>query len=188
MRRPRHAFLRETTRGAHEALEAVLDDAGYFKNLPAYMDYLRRLRLFHAVFERCLVEPGQMWLARWQIGDHRNWLDQDLAALGEGGPGPLSVAPARHPKCVDRASLLGAFYVLLGSTLGAKILVQRFDALGLPSDRGRAYLANLSRSNEVWHDFLSVLEGEPELAESGLRVGAVSTFESITDHMLGAVR
>ncbi len=184
MRRRRHPLLREATRDRHDALERVVDSKHYFDNQPAYIDYLRRMRLFHSTFEASAGAGLLPALERWKIADCAHWLDQDLAALGSWRLPQSAAASFRKPCCSDARSMTGALYVLLGSTLGARLLTKRLAALELPASGGSTYLTGLSRLS-IWPEFLGVLEAEPASADPAIRYGAISTFESITDHMAG---
>jgi heme oxygenase len=185
MRRPRHAFLRNITAEAHEKLELAMEAAGFFNSLPAYGSYLRRLRLFHKTFEDCFTGPRLALLQNWRIRDHAAWLDEDIAAL-DLSPLPGNTAyQLRRPQLQDHTSALGALYVMLGATLGSRLLVKQLEALHLPPGKGRTYLTSLSGSSD-WPAFLTALEEDAGICEAALGQGAVSTFESVLDHMAGA--
>ena len=186
MRRPRHAYLREATKAAHQDLERAVERAGFFAVASGYSDYMLRLRLFHDTFRRNLRANAGDLLNRWGFDEFAKWLDEDLASLTL-TPLPLSAAHAFRQTPSHNASVrLGAFYVVLGSTLGAKVLLKRAQSLSLPQGRGLAYLTRMGRS-EGWQQYLEYLETAPGVAEEDLSFGAVATFESIQDHMAGAI-
>ena len=60
---------------------------------------------------------------------------------------------------LDGDRLFGALYVLEGSSLGARILFKRAQALGLSAAFGARHLALLSGSIDGWRSFLDRLEG-----------------------------
>jgi heme oxygenase len=186
MRRPRHAYLRDTTKAAHDALERAVESAGFFDGVAAYGNYLRRMRLLHLSLERSLGSASGEWLGRWGLADHASWLDDDLYALSIAALPASAARGFRKPKCDDDAARLGAFYVMLGATLGARLLVRRIDSLTLPPAQGRTYLTALSRCND-WPGYLEALEAEPLSSEPGIGAGAVAAFESVLDHMSGAI-
>jgi heme oxygenase len=186
MRRDRHAFLRQATKAAHEDLERAVASAGFFDAAGAYGDYLRRLRLFHSTVHKCFGAAGLDGLRRWHVKDHATWLDEDITALGLGSLPEEAASLFRKPIYETAAARLGALYVLLGSGRGARVLVKRVEALGLPGAKGRTYLTQLSRTSD-WPGFLDVLEKAPLSGEAPLASGAVATFESVLDHMSGAL-
>ncbi len=180
-RGPRHAFLRQATASLHAEVEAVVERAKMFDSVERYGDYLRRLTVFH---ERLLPLQGiasPATLPHWQhVRGHVAALAEDLASLSLHPPTTRSsVVVASSP-----TTALGALYVVVGSSLGARVLVRRAGTM-LSSTAGRAscataYLAAQASSNE-WPAFLRVLESEPITTPAELAAGANGAFACMLD-------
>lgn len=181
----RHAFLRAATAAVHENLEAVIEEKAYLSALPAYGQYLQRLHAFHQSFHGAMRDRCEELANDWHLDAHETWLARDLSDLGL-APLDAGHGPASAPRIEDRASAFGAAYVLFGSSLGARILVRRAEALNLPEGRGITYLGSLAETSG-WPQFLDGLESEPELCEPELLRGALETFQSFEDHMTRSI-
>jgi heme oxygenase len=71
----------------------------------------------------------------------------------------LPQAPCSSGLDIDaHSSLLGTLYVLEGSALGARVLYQRAQALGLTAQFGARHLARQASRIEDWRAFLDILE------------------------------
>lgn len=184
MHRPRLAMLRQATRAIHAELEGLVERQGYFDNLTHYGDYLRRLHLFYRSLEARLGGNAREWLAAWHITDRVGLLTRDLEALAlEPLPG-RSAEPALEP-IQDRAQVLGALYVLLGASLGARVLMERTARLCAPGGAVQSYLSGVGTGTQ-WNCFLDCLETEPIGSTDALCRGAIETFASIREHLAGA--
>lgn len=86
----------------------------------------------------------------------------------------------RRPAIDDATTALGALYVVVGASLGARVLVQQAAALSLPAEGGNAYLQALATSTD-WPAFRELLESEPISSEARLGEGANAAFESILE-------
>jgi len=173
----RHAYLRDATAGVHAEVERVVDAAGFFADVARYGEYLRRMRTFHRQFEDVHLVASPAARAHWRAGEHVAWLGEDLAALG------ITVQaadpPFRRARVSDRTAALGALYVVVGSALGARLLVGHARAL-VPAGRGDGYLSRLATTTD-WPAFLELLEREEISSEERLGDGAIGAFESILD-------
>lgn len=181
----RHAFLREATAEVHDNLEAVVERRAYLSAIPDYGQYLQRLYAFHQSFLDAMRAYCTDLAEAWKLDRHGTWLARDLADLGL-APLKAEVAGYAAPRIDDRASAFGAAYVLFGSSLGARILVNRARKLDLPEGCGISYLASLATSGG-WALFLAGLESEPELSEPELLRGALETFRCFEDHMTRSI-
>lgn len=119
--RPRFA-LKAATEDLHEALDSRLSQL----NLADAGDYGKFLAVQAAVLpglERALSAAGLGDLVRgWEDGRRADRLLADMTVLEM--PQPKAVQPPLLP---SKAAALGAAYVLEGSRLGAKVLVQHTD-------------------------------------------------------------
>ncbi len=138
--------------------------------------------MFYGTLERCLGDGAKSWLRTWEFGQHIMRLDADLAGMRL-KPLPEHAAQAfRMPVCSDESGRLGALYVVLGSSLGARLLVRHARALSPVA--ATAYLESLSASR-VWPQYLVELEGSSVDSEARLLAGALTTFDSVHDHLVG---
>lgn len=187
MRRPRQSELYAATADIHAATEQVVERAGFFTAPARYGDYLRRLHVFYRRFEISAKPHGTAQLAAWRITDRIAWLGSDLESLAVS---PIALSPPEQPPPTSLVlsappNVIGGLYVLVGSTLGAPILLRRARALDLPSSGGRAYLSGVA-SERCWPRFLDMLEAEPADAAPCLATGAIATFECLLHHLSGA--
>lgn len=188
MRRPRHSELYAATADIHAATEKVVEKAGYFASPARYADYLRRMHAFYRRFTLSQAAPsGQAQICAWRIPDRIAWLNADLAALAVPTAAISSTAPrlAASLDLTTPASLLGGLYVLVGSTLGAPILLRLANRLDLSTAGGRLYLTSIARERS-WQRFLDCLEAEPAHSLPALVAGSVATFECLLEHLSGA--
>lgn len=180
-RGPRHSFLRQATASLHAEVEAVVERAKMFDSVERYGDYLRRLTVFHERLLSAQAVASPATLPHWQhVREHVAALAEDL--------GSLSLRPTATRSSVAVASsataALGALYVVVGSSLGARVLVRRAATM-LSSAEGRApcataYLSAQASSND-WPAFLRVLESEPITTSAELAAGANGAFACMLD-------
>lgn len=111
--------LEHETRSEHEAIEEVAVATGFLASEAAYARYLRAMHGFFAAIEPELERAMPELAGRGKLG----WLAADLAALGE-DPSALAVCPGVRP-FVDRAAAFGAGYVVEGSMLGGRYILDR---------------------------------------------------------------
>nr|WP_298096214.1 biliverdin-producing heme oxygenase [uncultured Shinella sp.] len=147
--------LRNRTQTAHERLDAAV---GGFSTLEEYRRYLSRLGTFRAAMDGALRTVA--WPAgwAWRPTAVAKPLGEDTIDLGLPLPGQASF----DMDLKDRSVLLGALYVLEGSTLGARVLRQRATALGLGDTFGARHLAAMSKDIAQWQSFLILLDETPD--------------------------
>lgn len=179
----RRAWLRYETAAWHDDVERAMVACGYFASLPAYLEYLRRLHLFYVGFSAAMRVAHAERLERWRIALHSDWLEADLSHFGLT---PLRAETPAPPRIDGTAPAFGAAYVVLGSTLGARILAGRARALRAGDTGGLSYIEGLAASRD-WPGFLADLESEPSLAPAELLRGALETFASFKHHMTGSL-
>lgn len=171
--------LREKTRDAHQALEALLPISSAAPDAVIYADHLRFLLSFHEPVERRLRRLAAL---RRMVPDiDRRWksplLRRDLAdAVSWPRPDETLLPDPRTP-----AAGLGVLYVLEGATLGARTLLPGLRAAGvLPGPLGGAYLeAYGSASGSMWRRFCELLERLPGDLDDEVAAAAVETFEAM---------
>jgi len=144
-------FLREATSALHRELDAMV---GVFSSRDDYARFLQGTFRHRAPVETALqavvVTPRLSSQGRRLLPE----LKADLADLAQPLP---AVTPFSLPS--DRASVLGALYVLEGSALGARVLVKSAHALGFGSEFGARYLSAQAGSLDSWRALLAELDG-----------------------------
>lgn len=147
--------LRNILRAATSALHDKLDSAvGEFGSKPAYVDYVRKTHRFRFAVEQVLTGNGGN---DWHVDAIHGVAAQDLADLGV----PELPHASFQTQNWTRPSWLGAHYVLEGSSLGARLLLKRAEALGLGVDFGARHLAHQAADHQRWRDFLAKLDTVP---------------------------
>jgi heme oxygenase len=157
-----------------------------------YRRLLARVYGFHRPFELAAREAGASSGLEFDIQERARSpaLVADLNSLGLG-----SDAIARLPLWVPRASfacagsVLGALYVLEGSTLGGVQIARALrGVVGDDSGDGRRFfLGRGDRQGAMWRDFLERLEGLAEDQGQATKAvdAAVVTFEDFETWMEG---
>ena len=110
-------------------------------------------------------------------------LASDLAVLGRA---PLAAGGISGETRAD--ARLGWRYVIAGSSLGARVLLRRAQALGFDATRGAAYLA-LHARGDAWTPLVATLDALrlPADAEQAVCAGANAAFDCV-EQCLGAAR
>ncbi|MBN9443997.1 biliverdin-producing heme oxygenase [Bosea sp. (in: a-proteobacteria)] len=143
-------FLRQETQALHRELDASV---GVFSSRAEYARFLRGTFRHRAPVEAALLD-GLARPSGWRPGELLPALCADLADLALLRP---KVEP--FPLSNDMAAFLGAAYVLEGSALGARVLVQGVGALGFGPGFGARYLSAQAGSLDGWRTLLVALEG-----------------------------
>ncbi len=148
---PRRSALKEATWSAHMALDALV---GGFGTVADYRRYLAGIAAFRL--------PVETWLSRnalpqafadWQPGFVRDELRADLADLDT--PEPTVLRPFSPP---EGEGVVGLLYVLEGSSLGARLLAKRAEALGFSDEFGARHLFSQARNFSNWRAFSERME------------------------------
>ncbi len=166
--------LRARTARLHAELDAAV---GAFDSQQAYRCYLRRLLAFREPVEQAFAMlrlPCRLVsCCPHQLGDA---IRRDMADLQV--PPPVRPPTPKHLVELLRAvpGVLGTTYVLEGSTLGAKLLYRRAQALGLTDTFAARHLAQQATANR-WVPFLDLLEREPDLDMEAVIHAATVLFE-----------
>ncbi len=187
--------LRAATTPAHERMHA---HAGFGAaaagtiDAPDYRRLLVRLYGFHRPFEdvaRLAVDIFRIDLDM-SVRARSPLLLADLQAIGF-DPNNAATLPLWRPSVplVSKGSLLGALYVLEGSTLGgvqiARVLKDR-----VSNGLGKALLFFVGRGERqgaMWRELVEELESLREDDEEAMRAedAAVATFRAFEDWMAG---
>jgi heme oxygenase len=181
--------LRERTTLLHRRAETALDLMNPSLSAEQYFGVLR---LFHALYSQ--LEPAIVAHPGWAVlgldMSARNklpLLEQDLAFMEERLPRkPAASSFSKQcgllvPWLDTFAAVLGAAYVLEGSTLGGVIVHRHLSTvLGLDQGRGASFFSCYgSETGARWKEFLAALERTSLEADDMERAvsAAVRTFE-----------
>lgn len=166
--------LRKRTQAVHERLDAAV---GSFNTLEEYRHYLARLGMFRAAMDEALQRVA--WPSGW------SWRPTTVARSLDSDAIDLGLPAAERTRCdidlTNRSALLGALYVLEGSTLGARVLRQRAAALGLGETFGARHLAVMSKDIAQWQSFLLILDETPDFDIEQAAASANSVFALALD-------
>lgn len=162
--------LRNRTREGHERLDAAV---GAFATLEEYRRYVGCLAIFRTAMER--RTSNVVWPLGWR------WHPTEISGPLELDAIDLRLPSAAHARAEiglsDSSDLLGALYVLEGSTLGACLLRQRAIGLGLHDDFGARHLARLTADPVQWRSFLILLEEAQEFDLERAAAAANAVFQ-----------
>lgn len=159
------SYLRDQTSDLHQRLDAQV---GAFASVAQYRAFVE-----HSLVFRRMAEPACAGFAPWNALSLIDDMASDLTDL-EGALPPSSPSPV---VLRDPAARLGALYVLEGSSLGARLLFRRAEALGFTERFGARHLARQSGDRERWQTFVEFLDAST-FAPSAVAAGAVLMFEA----------
>ena len=149
--------LRSETRPYHEALEQLsFNQALAAGTLTAAetAHFLAKMYGFLVPYETALLQQAAEFSPAWEVAERlrAHLIPQDLA-LPEAAPG-LPLCPAMPP-LHTRLQLLGAMYVMEGSTLGGQVITRQLAQAGIPL---RAYFTGYgARTGPRWKAFCQLL-------------------------------
>jgi len=174
-----HSRLRIETRTAHDALEGGLGLMGDI-SIDTYRHVLARFYGFWIGWQpqvAALLDDPALTTPRQRL----HMLERDLLTLGLAA-GDLAALP-RCPlvDLRDDAESLGSLYVMEGSTLGGRTILQNVDRrLGRRFRAGRAYFSGYGEeTGAMWRSFLVRLDRVPAAHMERVSAGAIATFERI---------
>jgi heme oxygenase len=174
--------LREATDAAHQRLHGHEGFAAAAKgdiSRPDYVDLLARLYGFHRPFERAARAAAAFDLAGAGRAD---MIVADLAALDAGVDGLPMCADGMI--AADEPSLLGALYVVEGSTLGGVLIARALERRFAENQR-RFFLGYSERQGAMWLALvarLDTLAGDDAAVDAAI-ASAQATFARFEEWM-----
>ncbi len=187
--------LRKATRAEHEATEALMPLLGPELTLELYVRVLQvllpLLRSWETWVDSVTRDDLQGMLQRRR---RSHFLVADLTALGA-GPAETGTAGVDWHEVVSgpegragddpdsgrfAANLLGAVYVMEGSTLGGRFLARHVEeSLGLEPGVGDSYFQGHEEDTGwMWHEILDKISAIPEVDAALTVAAAKRTFEA----------
>jgi len=166
--------LRDATAAAHARIDSQVGDA--VADVSGYAAFLRGMHGFVRHARQVLGDADDLVACEQALAD-------DLAVLGH-APVDVDLDGA----ATREMARLGWRYVIAGSSLGARLLLRRAQALGFDEARGARYLA-LHARGDAWRTLLSTLESLRLNAadEADACEGANDAFLCV-EHCLDAAR
>ncbi|GAA4048264.1 biliverdin-producing heme oxygenase [Hymenobacter glaciei] len=139
--------------------------------------FLARMYGFVQPYEAALHRHAAALGPEWQLEQRYRapLILEDLARLGYPGQPPLCPT---LPPLDTRAQLLGAMYVLEGSSLGGQVIARHLAAAGI---EGRSFFAGRAeRTGPLWKQFGQLLEAAAAAEDADAVVAsAILTFQTL---------
>lgn len=184
--------LRESTSDIHRRLDSTLTTTGSLSSLGRYTWLLTRLLGLHRPLERLLARidwTGSGFDSSARFKSH--WIAADLAKLGVSEDDIPTIADCPSlPYLASRHDGLGAFYVLEGATLGARVISRQIlQTLGIRSDNGgRFFAAYGEETGARWQEFVRAIDlhSGDQHAERAIERSAVATFMCFETWLCGS--
>lgn len=173
--------LRLETRPFHDGVEAN----AFNQSLSAgtvtaaqTAQFLGRMYGFVQPYETALRRHAVALGPEWQLEQRYRaaLIPADLARLGYPAAPPLCPT---LPPLETRAQLLGAMYVLEGSTLGGQVIARQLAAAGIDG-RSSFFASRAERTGPLWKQFTQLLEAAAAAEEADAIVAsAIRTFQTL---------
>lgn len=155
--------IKEATKPAHQQLEAVV--VRKLKAIRNAADYADLLKHFYAYFN-AVEKAIAPYISAAVLPDHKErrnsgYIKRDIEALGSGVDG---APPATAPDIHNIVEALGALYVLEGSVMGGRIIVQMLEKGGIRE--GISFFSGYGEdTGSMWRSFTEVLNKHALTAE-----------------------
>jgi heme oxygenase (biliverdin-IX-beta and delta-forming) len=165
--------------------ETLLDHNAVEQSVPLMYDELDR-----DTYVSCLLKLHGI-IAAWEERAAPNapaWIQELLAARRRGhllmldltwfGVDPSGEARPTLPEIKDTASLLGAMYVMEGSTLGGQLIARHVErVLGLTAGQGNAYFrGHDERTGQLWKEVCDALRTKVPDSETDTVIAAAKAM------------
>ncbi|MDQ2770388.1 MAG: biliverdin-producing heme oxygenase [Bacteroidota bacterium] len=173
------ARLRLETKPFHDAVEANPFNRALTAGTVTPADtarFLARMYGFVLPYETALRQQAANFGPEWQLEQRyrAHFIPADLATLGYVAEPPICSA---LPPLETRAQLLGAMYVLEGSTLGGQVIARQLAAAGIG---GRTFFGSRAeRTGPLWKQLTQLLEPAAADAPEAVVASAILTFQTL---------
>ena len=171
--------LRRETLPDHNAVEQSVPLMDEELDVDTYVSYLLRLHGIIAAWEEWATANAPAWIQPLLAVRRRGQLLMlDLMWFGVDTSGE---ARPTLPEMRDTASLLGAMYVVEGSTLGGQLIARHVElVLGLTAGRGNAYFrGHNERTGQLWKEFCDALRTKVPDGETDAVIAAAKAMFGI---------
>ena len=149
--------LRRETEADHRAVEGSLPLMHEELDSAQYVLCLRRMYGIVTAWEERSAELAPNWMRNAiEIRQRKHLLELDLAWFGVT---EWDDSRPRLPEMIGLPSLLGAMYVMEGSTLGGQLIARHLEMkLDLSEGRGNAYFrGHGAQTGPMWKEFCEML-------------------------------
>jgi heme oxygenase len=181
--------LRRETLPDHNAVERSLPLMDHELDVDTYVSCLLKLHGIIAAWEEWAAPNAPAWIQPLLAARRRGeLLLLDLTCFGVDTSGEARPA---LPQMRDTASLLGAMYVMEGSTLGGQLIARHVElVLGLTAGQGNAYFCGHNeRTGQLWKEFCDALRTKvPERETDAVIAAAKAMFGVFGSWMLTGMR
>jgi heme oxygenase len=175
-------LLRKETRPFHDEVEQNSFNLALTSGTPTITDtaqFLAKMYGFVQPYEAQLRAHATAFGPEWQLNQRYRapLILEDLSRLGYAGTPPLCPA---LPPLNTRAQLLGAMYVLEGSTLGGQVIARQLDKAGIAAHA--FFTGRAERTGPLWKVFCQLLSSDTAVNEAPAAVvaSAILTFQSLS--------
>jgi len=175
--------LRTATRSAHHVIDHHPLLAPLVRPDLSLEHYGRVLRTFLWVYtplQDALTRRIEQIGHGFELADRVGWLQEDFASLGLGGELPPD--PWQVPAMDSTEKLVGALYVVEGSTLGGQVIARQISAsLGLTAQHGARFFNGWGEQTETrWSSFWRYADEICRAADHpAAAVAAVTFFDAL---------
>lgn len=165
--------LRKATGEQHALLDALVESRRAFDSIDGYRGFILAMSVLHIAAGRAVGDRGRLCWPEWDADAATQALLADMDALGA-----LPPMIPEHPPVASTAAAYGTLYVLIGSTMGARVLLPRLMQRGFASPTQAKFLATQAADRSAWPSFVARLT-EADLSENDEAVlsAARATFE-----------
>ena len=167
----RRFALKSATDAAHARVEGFTD--GMFASLDGYRRFLNGSYAARARREHRLDAAGaeRLW-PQWPGRRIAHLIAADIDDLG----GVALVSSGMSSLPLSDPELLGVIYVLEGSSLGARVLVNMVRGLGLTASYGARHLFHQAGDAASWRSFLALMDAAPLPPSTDAALAAFDVF------------
>jgi len=181
--------IRQRTRVFHHGLEARIDLSRHLGSHSGYRNLLSRFLRVYRPLERLIDSQPREWLEllKWSERPRLVRLESDLRFLGDSAREISEVTDCSTlPEVDDLDTLMGALYVIEGSSLGGQFLYREIHSrLGLDAHNGASFFfGEGERTVEVWKWYVSLMEEHVLSAERATHA-AVQMFDVFQSALAG---
>ncbi|MGY3087009.1 heme oxygenase [Hymenobacter sp. UYAg731] len=175
--------LRHETKPFHDAVEQNPFNRALGAGTVTAADtaeFLAKMYGFLEPYEAQLYAHAAAFGPAWQLDQRYRapLILEDLARLGHDAAPPLY---PELPPLTSRAQLLGAMYVLEGSTLGGQVIARQLDKAGIAAHA--FFTGRAGRTGPLWKAFCQQLTEATETGDddpAAIVASAVHTFQALS--------
>jgi heme oxygenase (biliverdin-IX-beta and delta-forming) len=168
--------LRRETLPDHDSVEQSVPLMDEELDVDTYVSCLLKLHGMIAAWEEWAAPHAPAWIQPLLAARRRGQLLMlDLTWFGADTSGE---ARPTLPELRDATSLLGAMYVMEGSTLGGQLIARHVElVLGLTAGQGNAYFrGHNERTGQLWKEFCDVLRTKVPDSETDAVIAAAKAM------------